>query len=538
MSRNARRDMGAAALGLAVLVGTTACGGDAAAGTQPTFATAPVIRTDLRITAEATGLVEPVRTVEVKSKASGEILRLHVDVGDRVQLGDLLADVDPRDVRNAFDQAEADLEVAEARVEIAQAQLQRSTELLEAGVITQQEHEGSNLEAANARAGLVRAQTNLELARLRLGDVTIRAPLAGTIILKSVEEGQVIQSATGNVSGGTTLFQMANLDEMQVRTLVDETDVGQLAAGMETTVRVEAFPDRSFLGVIEKIEPQAEVQQNVTMFPVIVQLDNRAGLLKPGMNAEVEVLVAEQLDVLTVPNNAIVEPNQMAPAAELLGLDPGAIQIDRRALRGGPMGPTDGASGASQSGERTAERTPEDGAEARATGEGRPGARAGGFAANLTEEERARFQQLRRQAQAGEITQDSLRAAIGSLRGAAPGGAPGGVPGAGAVAQRPDGAQPAPADPRGQGEGTPSRGRLDGRVAIAFVVHPDGTIEPRPIRLGLGDWDQTSVLAGLQEGEAVAVIGAAQLQAQQQEFLDRMRERAGGGPFGGGGFRR
>ncbi len=525
MIDNAIRGMGVAAVGLAVLAGVTACGGDAAAGSRPTFATAPVIRTDLRITAEATGLVEPVRTVEVKSKASGEILRLHVDVGDRVQAGDLLADVDPRDVRNAFDQAEADLEVAQARVEIAQAQLQRSVELLEAGVITQQEHEGSNLEAANARAALVRAQTNLELARLRLGDVTIRAPLAGTIILKSVEEGQVIQSATGNVSGGTTLFQMANLEEMQVRTLVDETDVGQLAAGMETTVRVEAFPDRSFLGVIEKIEPQAEVQQNVTMFPVIVQLDNRAGLLRPGMNAEVEVLVAEQLDVLTVPNNAIVEPNQMAPAAELLGLDPNSIQIDRRALRGGPMGPEDGPSGGAEASGRTAEGRP-DSASGEATGQGRPRGGPGGFDGSLSEEDRARFQQLRQQVQAGEIPQDSLRTLMASMRG--------GAAAAGATGQ-PAGAGQRRGGVRGQGQAgeQAGAGRVDGRVAIAFVVNADGSIEPRPIRLGLGDWDQTSVLSGLQEGEAVAVIGAAQLQAQQQEFLNRMRER-NSGPFGGG----
>ena len=79
-----------------------------------------------------------------------------------------------------------------------------------------------------------------------------------------------------------------------------------------------------------------------------------------------------------------------------------------------------------------------------------------------------------------------------------------------------------------------SRGRQDGRLAVAFVLKEDGTVEPRPVRLGIGDWDQTAVLSGLEEGEQVAIIGAAQLQAQQQEFLNRMRDRAGGGPVGGG----
>ena len=102
------------------------------------------------VAVEAAGIIEPFLTVEVKSKASGEILRLHVDVGDDVQRGDLLAEVDPRDVRNDHNQAQADLEVAEARLEIAEAQLRRSEELLAAEVITEQEHEGRALEFANA----------------------------------------------------------------------------------------------------------------------------------------------------------------------------------------------------------------------------------------------------------------------------------------------------------------------------------------------------------------------------------------------------
>ena len=241
--------------------------------------TAPAELRPMRITAEADGQLEPVLKVEVKSKASGEILELFVDSGDEVEPGALLATVDPRDVENAWKQALADLAVAEEREKIADAQLNRNRMLLAEEVITTQEFESRELEYANARAALVRAETNRDLARLRLADVTIKAPMSGTILEKLVEYGQVIQSATQNVSGGTTLFIMANLDDMRVRTLVDETDVGKLAAGLPATVSVEAFPDRTFRGHIEKIEPQAIAQQNVTMFPVIVLLDNRAGLL-------------------------------------------------------------------------------------------------------------------------------------------------------------------------------------------------------------------------------------------------------------------
>jgi HlyD family secretion protein len=311
------------------LAAAAGCSTGEAAEEGPGFATTEMSRGNLRITVEATGTVEPMRELEVKSRASGEILRLHVDVGDEVAPGTLLAEVDPRDVRNAYEQAEADLAVAEARAEINAQQLRRQEELLAAGVVTQQETEAASLEAANSEANLVRARTNFALAQLQLRDVTIRAPLQATILQRNVEEGTVIQSASQNVSGGTVLFVMAALESMQVRTLVDETDMGQLEQGMAATVQVEAFPERSFRGTVEKIEPQAMVEQNVTMFPVIVTLDNRDGLLRPGMNAEVEILVNEAIDVPLVPNGALVSPQDIGPAALALGLDPAALDMSQ-----------------------------------------------------------------------------------------------------------------------------------------------------------------------------------------------------------------
>ncbi len=482
----------------------------------PGITTTEVVRNDLRLVVEATGTVEPVRTVEVKSKASGEILRLYVDTGDELDRGALIAEIDPRDVRNDYNQAEADLNVAVARLDISRAQLERSTELLAAGVITEQEHESANLDYANAQATLVKATTSKELAELRLSDVTIRAPMDGTIIQKSVEEGQVIQSASQNVSGGTTLFMMANLEEMQVRTLVDETDVGQISSELSATVTVEAFPGQIFQGVVDKIEPQAEVQQNVTMFPVIVTLDNRNGLLKPGMNAEVEVLVAERQQALLVPNNTIVQFQEMAPAAMVLGMDPDAMEMDRSVfgeLRQSMMTSLGG----------TSEGLMESPGEAPA-GEGRG----------------ARIRAIQERVASGEISQDSARAL--ALQ-----GGPGGGGGArGGQGFRSDGGRPGggqrlrPGGGGGGGRGGGGRGAREQpgapRQAITFVVAMDGAIEARPILIGVNDWDNTEVLAGLEEGEHVALIGAAQLLAQQQEFIDRMRERMGGNnPFGGGG---
>lgn len=432
----------------------------------------------LDIRAEAAGQIEPIRIVEVKSKASGEILQIHVETGDFVERGALLAEVDPRDVRNALAQAEADLEVARARLATAEAQRRRSEELRAANVITEQEFENTEFEVANARSQFVKAQTNLELARERMSDVTIRAPLDGTIIQKSVEVGQIIQSASQNISGGTTLFQMADLTEMQVRTLVDETDIGQIKAGLPAQVTVEAYPNRTFAGTVLKIEPQAVVEQNVTMFPVLVRLDNPDGLLKPGMNAEVQVLIARRDDVVAVPNAAIVAMRDAMAAGAVLGLDEEKMRAAMRSARGG--GPGGGPGGT------------EDGPAARGEGD----APAEGGAQQV-----ARVQR--------------------------PGGGPGGGPGG----QRPAGGPGARGFPGAAGGGS-----NDVRPGLVFVQGPNGP-EPRMVLLGLHDWDYTEVIRGLEAGEPVILMSVARLQQQQQQMLDRFRQR-NSGPIPGAGGRR
>jgi len=455
------------------VVSVHACERGEAAEAVSSVETVEVVRGDLLISAEATGTVEPIREVEVKSKASGEILRLHADIGDEVQPGQLLADIDPRDVQNRFDQTEADFEVAQVRLEIAESQLDRSNQLLEREVITAQEHEGARVEYANSRANLVKARTNHDLAVLQLEDVRITAPMTGTVIQKNVEEGMVIQSASGNVSGGTTLFLMANLGEMQVRALVDETDMGQLSPGLVANVTVEAYADRTFRGAVEKIEPQATVEQNVTMFPVIISIDNRGRLLKPGMNAEVEVMVNEAVNVLLVPNNAIVKTTDVGPAAMALGLDVDNTDLSEfmRAGQGGFGGPA-GFSRGGEGGQRAGRGDGQG-------GRGGDGAQPGGHG----------------------------RTAGGPQRAMA------GVGGMGR-------------------EGDPPR---EARLAVVFVMGADSVPTPRQVQIGLNDWDRTQIVSGVEEGEVLVVVGAAQLMAQQQAFLDRMRERMGGrSPFGGG----
>jgi HlyD family secretion protein len=304
----------------------------------PSAAIAAVERRDIDVVAEAAGVIEPIRVVEVKSKAAGEVLRVHVETGQRVEAGALLAEIDPRDVKSAYDQAVADLDAARVHLRVAESEQRRIEQMRESGLATPQQLDAAMQTTADARAALVRAETTLRLARERLEDVTIRAPLAGTIIERTVEPGQIIASATQNVSGGTTLFRMADLSSMQVRAKVDEVDIGQVHPGQRVQVTVDAFPGRTFTGEVAKVEPLAVVEQNVTLFPVLVRLGNPDDLLRPGMNADVSIEIARRDDVVAVPNAATVALRDARAAAAALGVDLGPLRASLAPARDGAAG--------------------------------------------------------------------------------------------------------------------------------------------------------------------------------------------------------
>ncbi len=315
--------------------------------TATVIGTAVVDRRTIVVDAQATGAVEPINVIEVKSKASGQITRMPVETGAQVKAGELLVQVDTRDVKNQYDQAAADLRSAQASLEVARSQMKRSEELYKTRIITTQEYETAQLQLTQAQGAIVRATTNVDLAKQRLEDATVIAPVNGTIIDKPVSLGQVIASATGSVSGGTTLLKMADLTKVRVRALVNETDIGNVRPGQSTRVTVDAYPERPFQGVVEKIEPQAVVQQSVTMFPVIVSLDNNEGLLKPGMNGEVSMLIDRRENVLAVSNDAVRTVREAAVAATFVGLNPDSVSAQVRemqaAMRNGGNGGGNGA---------------------------------------------------------------------------------------------------------------------------------------------------------------------------------------------------
>src|SRR5690606_28235201 len=309
-----------------------ALGGSMLAGCQPEpsdvvplYDSEPVTVRDIQVSVEASGVIEPVRTVEVKSKASGEILSVHADTGDVVEMGQLLVEVDKRTPRNQLAEAEASLKAARARRQIAETSMRRAQRLFESGTLTETDFEQSQLEDANAEAVVVGPEVALENARIAMSDTGVRAPITGTIIERHIEPGAVISSPTQAVSDGTVLMKMADLSVVQVRALVDETDIGKIRPGMEARVVVAAYPNQPFDGSVQKIEPQAIVEQDVTMFAVLIGLDNAHGLLRPGMNAEVSIEIASRESVTAVPTAALRALKDIQTTAAMLGMRPEEI---------------------------------------------------------------------------------------------------------------------------------------------------------------------------------------------------------------------
>jgi len=296
------------------------------------YAVTTVTRRDIVVSASAAGVIEPIMTVEVKSKASGEIVEVAVEEGETVRTGQLLVRVDPRIPLNAVVQAEADSAVAEAELENAEAQLRRAETLWASQSITELEYENAKLARASAYARLISSRRALEDARIAYEDTEVRAASTGVILGRNVEVGSVIASASRDVSGGAVLMRMASLDTVQVRALVDETDIGMIEEDVPVTITVDAYPNRPFHGAVLRIGAEAVVQQNVTMFPVLVRIANQQGLLRPGMNSEVEIHIGEVRDALAVPNAALRTEEEVEPAAALVGL---SMETVRAQLAGG-----------------------------------------------------------------------------------------------------------------------------------------------------------------------------------------------------------
>ncbi|MDB4876634.1 MAG: efflux transporter, family, subunit [Gemmatimonadetes bacterium] len=281
--------------------------------------TTSVTRGDINVRVQATGVLEPINPVDVKSKASGQIIQMPVEVGALVKRGDLLAQVDPRDVKNQYDQAMGDDLVSTAALQTAMRDRARKDSLFARHVITISEHDSTKSAIAAAISNMIGSRSALDLARQKLEDATVRAPIVGTIVSRPVTNGMLITSAT-SANGGTTLMTVADLGRVRMRVTIDEVEMANVRVGLPASVAVDAFPDRTFDGVIEKIEPQAVVTQGVTFFPVMVNISNKDGALMPGMNGEVTIKAADLSKVVQIPIDAMRATNELAPVSRMFAI--------------------------------------------------------------------------------------------------------------------------------------------------------------------------------------------------------------------------
>ena len=491
-----------AVAGLAALA-TAACKKEEVA---VAYQAVPVETRDIVVSAQASGTLQPDTTVEVKSKASGEVLQIMAETGQLVNRGDMLVRIDPRIPQNTLAQAQAELDVARAQLANAASQKRRAEELYKSQAITEQENETAALTYANARAAVVRGQVSVDNAKIQLADANVRAPITGTIIEKTVERGTLITSATGNVSGGTTILKMADLQLVQVRTLVDETDIGKIKPGMPTTVTVDAYPNRPFQGEVLKIEPLAETQQNVTMFPVLVRIQNREGLLRPGMNAEVEIHVGRREGVLAVPNAALRTQRDVASAAQVLGLSADDVQKQLAAASAAPAAPGGDSAQRASLGAATpgAPATPPASAAGTMT---MPNGQVVKLPEGVTE---ARVRELFQKRMSGKELAADEQALLRSVF---------------------------------QGMGRGGRGGPGGRQAQSndfqfggdYIVFVKRNGQPTPVRVrtGLTDMDYSEIVSGLQATDSVLVLPSQSLVQSQAEFKQRVNNMTGGGAVPG-----
>ena len=557
------------------LVALTAC---AKAETKvATIPTATIQRRDIVVNAEATGIIEPINVIEVKSKtASGQVTKMSIEIGTFVKPGDLIVQIDTTDLHTQFEQSKADFAAASSNFEVAKAQLTRQQQLFKERIITQSELETAQTAYANAQATQLRNQGTRDLNAQRLMDATVRASITGTIITKPVSLGQVIQAGGGSVSGGSVIATMADLTKVRARALVNETDIGAVAAGQPATVTVDAFPDRVFRGIVEKIEPSATVQQNVTMFPVLISLDNSEGLLRPGMNGEVAVLTDERLGVIAVPNDAIRSPREAAVAAGLLGLNPDSVRAKLRGPGGGNGGGRGGngggrggsgggmgggMGGGGGRGDAQVSKGELDLLAIQGGGQDRQGGGSGGYGGRgpqveVTDADCKAIDAAMKKKPAVAKKLDDLRTKMsdpsadrtalrdqmtglykdlgvdmmksGACRrkagGNGGGGMGGGQGGGGRGGRSGGGAVP--------GAGAMASGRQRQRTGLVFI-QKGATWEPKSVRLGVANYDYTEVIDGLAEGDKVAMLSVAALQAKRQEQNDRMKSMTGS-PLGGG----
>jgi HlyD family secretion protein len=327
---------------------------------EPQYQTQDVSRGEIIQAVTATGSLEPVTNVTVGSQISGIILKLNADWNSPVKADQVVAELDPATYRAQVSQAEGDLANAKATLELNQIEAKRDNQLFEAKLIPASEHDTAVANLHQAEAMVKIKQAAVELAHVNLDRCTIKSPVDGVVISRNVDIGQTVAASLS----APTLFIIANdLTKMQIAANVAEADVGGVETNQDVSFTVDAFPTRTFNGQVVQVRNAPTNYQNVVTYSTIISVDNRDMKLKPGMTANVSIIIAEKRDALRVPNAALrfrppevfskdVKTNTAAagsnaPAA-IAGNEPGAGGGGGR--RGGGFGGSGGGGGGRRGG--------------------------------------------------------------------------------------------------------------------------------------------------------------------------------------------
>lgn len=318
---------------------------------------AKVQRGDVARSVVATGKIQPITKVEVKSKASGIVEKLYVDINNQVHKGQQLAQLDQQEIAAQVDAQRAQLAAAEANVGTYEANidqdrvnaaapdlpmykttLDRNLEMQKEGVVSRQALDNANrdyLAALNkrdgakaqigvdsaklkqARAQVLQSQASLKQLEEQLSYTTIVAPMDGVILSRDVEMGDAVSSILVLGSTATLVMTEGDINQVYVQGKVDEADIAHVYMNQPARIKVESFRDRIFNGKVTKIAPLGVEKDNVTTFEVRVSIDNPGGELKANMTANAEILLDEHKKVLTVPENAVSYDNQKNAFVEI-----------------------------------------------------------------------------------------------------------------------------------------------------------------------------------------------------------------------------
>ena len=262
----------------------------------------------------ATGTIEAVTSVTVGTQVSGIVNKLYVDYNSQVKKGQVIAELDKTNLLSELNTAKANLASAQSSLNYQATNMERYKTLYKKGLVSADEYENALLTYRQAKEQVASSKENVQRAQTNLGYATITSPIDGTVISKSVEEGQTVAASFNTPE----LFTIAkDLTNMQVVANVDEADIGGVKEGNRVTFTVDAYPDDTFEGTVKQVRLEATTTNNVVTYEVVISAPNADLKLKPGLTANVTIYTQERSGVLAVANKAL----RFTPTKETVGKD-------------------------------------------------------------------------------------------------------------------------------------------------------------------------------------------------------------------------